>query len=179
LRSERARSLGRAPYARRRRKVRRIGLLSPNSPSDSALLHQAFRLGLRDLGWVEGKNISIEYRYAEGRSDRFPDLAADLVRLKVDVIVAVVTSDALAAQKATSAIPIVMTSGGDPVATGLVESLARPGGNVTGLSQMISELGGKRVKCNVASNHRQGTQPTLTLRRSNRLGTAPSSGQPG
>jgi putative ABC transport system substrate-binding protein len=127
-------------------KIPRIGLLSPNSPSDSALLHQAFRLGLRDLGWVEGKNISIEYRYAEGRSDRLPDLAADLVRLKVDVIVAVVTSDALAAQKATSAIPIVMTSGGDPVATGLVESLARPGGNVTGLSQMISELGGKRLE---------------------------------
>jgi putative ABC transport system substrate-binding protein len=127
-------------------KVRRIGLLSPISPSDTALWHQAFRLGLRDLGWVEGKNISIEYRYAEGRHDRLPDLAADLVRLKVDIIVATVTSDALAAQKATTAIPIVVAGGGDPVAFGLVESLARPGGNVTGLSQMSLELAGKRLE---------------------------------
>ena len=127
-------------------KVRRIGLLTPYSPSDTALWHQAFRLGLRDLGWVEGKNISIEYRYAEGRSDRLPDLAADLVRLKVDVIVASVTSDALAAQKATRAIPIVMAVAGDPVASGLVESLAQPGGNITGLSQMNVELVGKRLE---------------------------------
>ena len=126
-------------------KVRRIGLLSPSSPSDDALSYQAFRLGLRDLGWAEGKNISFEYRYAEGRHDRFPALAADLVHLKVDVIVTAVTSDSLAAQKATRTIPIVMAAGGDPVAIGLVESLARPGGNVTGLSQMISELGGKRL----------------------------------
>ena len=127
-------------------KVRRIGLLTPYSPSDTALWHQAFRLGLRDLGWVEGKNISIEYRYAEGRSDRLPELAADLVRLKVDVIVASVTSDALAAQKATRAIPIVMAVAGDPVASGLVESLAQPGGNITGLSQMNVELVGKRLE---------------------------------
>ena len=126
-------------------KVPRIGFLSPLSPSDTAPWHQAFRLGLRDLGWVEGKNISIEYRYAEGRSERLPDLAADLVRLKVDVIVASVSTDALAAQKATRAIPIVMAAG-DPVASGLVESLARPGGNVTGLSQMTSELVGKRLE---------------------------------
>jgi len=126
-------------------KVRRIGLLSPSSPSDAAPSYQAFRLGLRDLGWAEGKNISFEYRYAEGRHDRFADLAADLVHLKVDVIVTAVTSDSLAAQKATRIIPIVMAAGGDPVAIGLVESLARPGGNVTGLSQMISELGGKRL----------------------------------
>ena len=112
----------------------------------TALWHQAFRLGLRDLGWVEGKNISIEYRYAEGRSDRLPELAADLVRLKVDVIVASVTSDALAAQKATRAIPIVIAAPSDPVATGLVESLARPGGNITGLSQMAPELAGKRLE---------------------------------
>jgi putative ABC transport system substrate-binding protein len=127
-------------------KVRRIGLLSPFWPSDTALGHQAFRQGLRDLGWVEGKNINIEYRYAEGRSDRLPNLAADLVRLKVDVIVATVNADALVAQKATRAIPIVMASAGEPVATGLVESLARPGGNVTGLSQMAVELGGKRLE---------------------------------
>ena len=127
-------------------KAPRIGLLSPFSPSDTALWHQAFRLGLRDLGWVEGKNISIEYRYAEGRSDRLPDLAADLVRLKVDVIVASTTADALAVQKATRAIPIVMAGAADPVASGLVESLARPGGNVTGLSPMTAELGGKRLE---------------------------------
>ena len=126
--------------------VRRIGLLSGSTPSVNASSYQAFRLGLRDLGWVEGTNISIEYRYAEGRHDRLPDLAADLVRLKVDVIVTTATSDALAAQKATRAIPIVMVAAGDPVASGLVESLARPGGNVTGLSQMLQELGGKRLE---------------------------------
>jgi len=127
-------------------KVPRIGLLSPFSPSDTALWHQAFRQGLHDLGWVEGKNISIEYRYAEGRNDRLPDLAADLVRLKLDIIVAAVTTDALAAKNATTAIPIVMASVGDPVASGLVASLARPGGNITGLSQMAPELAGKRLE---------------------------------
>ncbi len=127
-------------------KVRRIGLLLTSSPSDAVLWYQAFRLGLRDLGWVEGKNISIEYRYAEGSSERLPDLAADLVRLKVDVIVTGATSDSVAAQKATNAIPIVMAAGGDPVAMGVVESLARPGGNVTGLSQMAQQLVGKRLE---------------------------------
>jgi len=127
-------------------KVPRIGLLTVFSPSDAALWHQAFRLGLRDLGWVEGKNISIEYRYAEGRSDRLPDLAADLVRLKVDIIVTGFTSDALVAQKATRAVPIVVAAAGDLGASGLVGSLARPGGNITGLSAMISELVGKRLE---------------------------------
>ena len=126
--------------------VRRIGLLSSYSPSDAALWHLAFRLGLRDLGWVEGKNISIDYRYAEGRSERLTELAADLVRLQVDVIVASGITDALAAQKATRAIPIVMAIPSDPVASGLVGSLARPGGNVTGLSQMSMELVGKRLE---------------------------------
>jgi ABC-type uncharacterized transport system substrate-binding protein len=126
-------------------KIRRIGLLTPYSPSDTALWHQAFRLGLRDLGWVEGRDLSFEYRYAEGRNDRLPELAADLVRLKVDVIVTTVGTDALAARKATRAIPIVMAAAGDPVALGLVESLARPGGNVTGLAGM-SELVGKRLE---------------------------------
>src|SRR6185436_13158911 len=91
-----------------------------------------------------GKNINVEYRYAEGKSDRLPDLAADLVRLKVDVIVASITPDMLAAKKATHTIPIVMASG-DPIAVGLVKSLAQPGGNVTGLSTMSFELGGKRL----------------------------------
>ncbi|TAJ99069.1 ABC transporter substrate-binding protein [bacterium] len=132
--------------AQQPKKVPRIGLLSPFSPSATALWHQAFRQGLRDLGWVEGKNISIEYRYAEGRSDRLADLAADLVRLKVDIIVTAVTPDALAAKNATRAIPIVMAAAGDPVVSGLVETLARPGGNITGLSQMNPELAGKRLE---------------------------------
>jgi putative ABC transport system substrate-binding protein len=127
-------------------KVRRIGLLSPWTPSVAAPWDQAFRLGLGDLGWVEGKNISIEYRHAEGNIDRFPDLAADLVRFKVEVIVASTGPVALAAQKATRAIPIVVAALGDPFAGGLVESLARPGGNVTGLSQMSAEVVGKRLE---------------------------------
>src|SRR3990172_1510256 len=100
----------RATEAQQPAKVPRIGLLSPFSPSDTALWHQAFRQGLRDLGWAEGKNIAIEYRYAEGRSDRLPGLAAELVRLKVDIIVAATATDALAAKNVTRAIPIVVTS---------------------------------------------------------------------
>ncbi|OFZ84212.1 MAG: hypothetical protein A2W21_01385 [Betaproteobacteria bacterium RBG_16_66_20] len=136
------------PLARAQQSVKifRIGLLSPFSPSAAAAWHEAFRQGLRDLGWVEGKNIGIEYRFAEGRNDRIPDLAADVVRLKVDIIVADTTSSALAAKKATRAIPIVVASGGDTVASGLVDSLARPGGNVTGLDQISPELGGKRLQ---------------------------------
>ncbi len=125
--------------------LRRIGLLSGFSPSVDGPSYRALLLVLRDLGWVEGTNLNVEYRYAEGRHDRLPDLAADLVRFKVDVIVTTATSDALAAQKATRAIPIVMVAGGDPVGNGLVESLARPGGNVTGLSQMLQQLSGKRL----------------------------------
>jgi putative ABC transport system substrate-binding protein len=126
--------------------IRRIGHLSPNFPADAVLWHEAFRLGLRDLGWVEGKNVSIEYRYAEGREDPLSELAADLLRLKVDVIVAGNPNAALAAQKASRTIPIVVVAAGDPVALGLVESLARPGGNVTGLSTMTFELSGKRLE---------------------------------
>src|SRR5438034_4913574 len=127
-------------------KVPRMGFLSPFSPSATAIWLQAFRQGLHDLGWVEGKNISVEYRYAEGRNDRLPDLAADLVRLNFDIIVTAVTPDALAAKNATRTIPIVMAAAGDPVASGLVESLARPGGNITGLSQMNPDLAGKRLE---------------------------------
>ena len=126
--------------------IPRIGLLSPFSPSATALWHEAFRRGLRDLGYVEGRNISIEYRYADGRSDRLNHLAGDFVRLKVDVIITAVNTDALAAKKATRTIPIIVASAGDPVAFGLVESLARPGGNITGLSQMSPELAGKRLE---------------------------------
>jgi putative ABC transport system substrate-binding protein len=137
-----------AAEAQPARKVPRIGFLVAASASDSAYarLIEAFRQGLRDLGYVEGRNIVIEYRYADGKSERLPALAAELARLKVAVIVSHGTPGPLAAKQATSAIPIVMTSAGDPVASGLVSSLARPGGNVTGLSLMVPELGGKRLQ---------------------------------
>lgn len=123
-----------------------IGLTSPFFPSDSEAWHQAFRQGLRDLGWIEGANVTIEYRYAGGRSERLPELVGELIERKVDVIVVSVTPDALVAAKATKTIPIVMAAPGDPVATGLVASLARPGGNATGLSQMLIDLAGKRLE---------------------------------
>src|SRR5215470_8488142 len=116
-------------------KVPRIGFLSLTSPSDRPPLLDAFRQGLREVGWVEGQNIVIDYRYAEGRVDRLPDLAAELVRLKVDLIVASAgTQVATAAKNATETIPIVMIFVRDPVGNGLIASLARPGGNVTGVS---------------------------------------------
>jgi putative tryptophan/tyrosine transport system substrate-binding protein len=127
-------------------KIPRIGLLSPFAPADTAPWHQAFLRGLSDLGWVDGKNIAIEYRYSDGKNDRLPKLIADLVRLKVDIIVTAVTNDTLAAKNAAGGIPIVMAAAGDPVATGIVASLARPGGNITGLSQMNPELNGKRLE---------------------------------
>src|SRR5262252_8066702 len=116
-------------------KVPRIGFLSLTSPSDRPPLLDAFRQRLRELGWVEGQNIGIDYRYAEGRVDRLPDLAAELVRLKVDLIIASAgTQVATAGKNATETIPIVMIAVRDPVGTGLIASLARPGGNVTGVS---------------------------------------------
>ena len=124
-------------------KVPRLGLLWPDSPPSPRV--DEFRQGLRDLGYAEGKTIVIEYRYAEGKRDRLPELAGELVRLKVDVIVAFSTLAALPAKKATAAIPIVMVSG-DPVGTGLVASLARPGGNVTGLTAFSPDLVGKRLE---------------------------------
>jgi putative ABC transport system substrate-binding protein len=114
-------------------KVYRIGYLS-SGPATSNLYSEAFQQGLRELGWVEGQNIVTDYRFAEGRLDRLPDLAAELVRLKVDVIVASPTPAAVAAKNATGTVPIVMWGVGDPVGLGLIASLARPGGNVTGLS---------------------------------------------
>jgi ABC-type uncharacterized transport system substrate-binding protein len=109
-------------------------------------LYDVFTEALRELGWVEGENVVFERRYAENRLERLPELAADLVRLKVDVIVAAGTLAPLAAKRATSTIPIVMTTAGDPLGSGLVDSLARPGGNVTGMSLMVPELGGKRLE---------------------------------
>ena len=137
-----------AAEAQPAKKVPRIGFLVAASASDTAYVRliEAFRQGLRDLGYVEGRNVVIEYRYAGEKSERLPALAAELVRLKVDVIVSHGNPGPLAAKQATSAIPIVMTSTGDPVASGFVSSLARPGGNVTGLSLMVPELGGKRLQ---------------------------------
>ncbi|MFN8634318.1 MAG: ABC transporter substrate binding protein [Chloroflexota bacterium] len=127
-------------------KVARIGLLSPFGPAETGRWEEALRKGLADLGWVEGRNLIIEYRYAQGRSDRLPELADDLVRQSVDVIVTSTSTDAIPAKRATGTIPIVMASPADPVASGLVESLAHPGGNVTGLSQIAPELAGKRLE---------------------------------
>ena len=115
-------------------KVPRIGYLGVTSPSDRPRLLDAFRQRLRELGWVEGQNIVIDYRFAEGRLDQLPHLAADMVRLKVDVIVSLGTQGVTAAKNATETIPIVMIAVRDPVGIGLISSLARPGGNVTGVS---------------------------------------------
>ena len=120
-------------------KVPRIGYLSSGSATTSRLV-EGFQQGLRELGWVEGQNVVIDYRFSEGRFDRLPDLAAELVRLKVDVIVAAPTPPAVAAKNATGTIPIVMVGVGNPVGLGLIASLARPGGNVTGLSFSIGTL---------------------------------------
>jgi putative tryptophan/tyrosine transport system substrate-binding protein len=126
-------------------KVYKIGVLSAGPPGLSST-NAVFSQSLRELGWIEGKNIVIESRYAEDRLDRLPELAAELVRLNVDVIVTFGTLAPLAAKRATTTIPIVMSSAGDPLGTGLVASLARPGGNITGLSMMVPELGGKRLQ---------------------------------
>jgi putative ABC transport system substrate-binding protein len=127
-------------------KIFRIGYLDPSTASGSAVLLEPFRQEMTKLGWIEGKNIAIEYRFAEQKNERLPELAADLVRLKVDLIVVSGGPPALAAKKATTTIPIVMASSADPVAGGLVASLARPGGNVTGLSSLVPELNSKRLE---------------------------------
>jgi len=133
-----------AAEAQQAAKIARIGYLTTNMAAGPVL--EAFRQGLRDLGYVEGRNLVIEYRAAEGKSERLPALAAELVALKVDVIVAPTTPAALAAKQATRTIPIVFSFAPDPVASGLVTSLARPGGNVTGLSVLGPELVGKRLE---------------------------------
>src|SRR5712692_2673484 len=140
-------SLGTAA-AQRPEKASRVGYLTAGSHSDQGRQRrfEAFRQGLRELGYVEGQNIAIESRWAEGKDDRYPALAADLVRLKVDVIVAVDGAATKAAQQATRTIPIVMSLVNDPVGSGLVPSLARPGGNVTGISLMAPDLVGKQIE---------------------------------
>jgi putative ABC transport system substrate-binding protein len=135
-----------AAVAQQAGKVPRIGYLGTRTLPDFGV--DAFRQGLRELGWIEGQNIVVDYRLAEGQLDRLPDLAAELVRLKVDIIVAQATPGAAAAKKATDTIPIVMVPVGDPVGLGLIASLARPGGNVTGLSYSVGglEIIGKQLE---------------------------------
>ena len=123
-----------------------IGMMSPFTRADTEPWHEAFRQALRERGWVEGTNIRFEYRYGDGRNEILPDLVADLIRQKPDVIVVSVNTDARPTAAATKTIPIVMAAPGDPVAIGLVASLARPGGNVTGLSQMATDLAAKRLQ---------------------------------
>ena len=132
--------------AQQPKKVHRIGFQSAASPPAIAARIEAFRQGLRELGYAEGKNILIEYRYAEGKLDRVPALAAELVRLKVDVIVTSGAPATRSAKEATVTIPVVMAMDTDPVGSGLVASLARPGGNITGLSTLAPELSGKRLE---------------------------------
>jgi ABC-type uncharacterized transport system substrate-binding protein len=135
-----------AAHAQQPKKIPRIGFLSAASVSGEADRLDAFRLGLSELGYVEGQNVAIESRWAEGKYDRLPGLAAELVRLKVDVIVTYGPPAIQAAKEATRTIPIVMAGIIDPVATGFVASLARPGGNITGLSLMAPELIGKQLQ---------------------------------
>jgi putative tryptophan/tyrosine transport system substrate-binding protein len=134
--------------AQQPKKLHRIGYLVSSDPATESARSEAIRLALRELGYIEGQNIAIEYRYAEGKDDRLPGFATELVRLKVDIIVvAGGVAPVRAAKNATKTIPIVMTGGGiDPVKAGLVESLARPGGNVTGITLLARELGGKRLE---------------------------------
>ncbi|MSP38095.1 MAG: ABC transporter substrate-binding protein [Deltaproteobacteria bacterium] len=127
-------------------KIPRIGYLAANSRAATSARTEAFRQGLRELGYVEGKNIAIEHRYADGKPDRLPALAAELVRLKVDIIVSGGPSSTRAAREATVTIPIVMAQHPDPVGSGFVASLAQPGGNITGLSTLAPELSGKRLE---------------------------------
>jgi putative ABC transport system substrate-binding protein len=136
-----------AAEAQQTRKIPRVGVLGGQSPTDSpAPPILALRQGLRELGYVEGQNIAIEWRWAHGKLERFPDLAAELVKLEVDIIVAATVPGVQAAQKATRTIPIVMGFVSDPVAFGLVASLARPGGNTTGLGVPTPEISGKRLQ---------------------------------
>ena len=130
-------------FGQQQGKVWRVGFLSPSSASLSSQNTGAFLKGLRELGYVEGKTLIIEWRFADGKLERLPGLAAELVKLKVDVIVVQASTAIRAAQQATNTIPIVMTSAGDPVRSGFVKSLARPGGNITGLSIMSSDTGAK------------------------------------
>src|SRR6266700_8449745 len=135
-----------AARAQQAGKLPTIGFLVPGTPSSHGQWYAALAQRLRELGWIEGRTVAVEYRWAEGRTERFDEIAAELVRRKVDVIVTSATAAIVAAEQATSVIPIVFAAAGDPVGTGLVASLARPGGNVTGLSNQSADLAGKRLE---------------------------------
>ena len=131
-----------AARAQQPKKIPRIGVLWPNPPMTFDFMRQ----GLKDFGYVEGQNIAFEFRWAEGKLDQLPELAADLVRLQVDIIVTLAPQATLAAKQATQTIPIVFVAMGDPIASGIVPSLARPGANLTGTTRMISEMSAKHVE---------------------------------
>src|SRR5437588_2659716 len=131
-----------AARAQQSKKIPRIGVLWPNPPAT----FEAMRQGLKDFGYVEGQNVAFEFRWAEGKLDQLPELAADLVRLQVDVIVTLAPQATLAAKHATQTIPIVFVAMGDPLASGVVASLARPGANLTGTTRMIAEMSTKHVE---------------------------------
>jgi putative ABC transport system substrate-binding protein len=135
-----------AAHAQQTAKLPTIGFLGSTAPSAQSQWTAAFVQRLRELGWIEGRTIVIEYRWAEGRFDRSPEIIAEFVRLKVDIIVTHATANVVAAKQATSVIPIVFAAAGDPVGSGQVASLARPGGNVTGLSLQRTEIAGKRLE---------------------------------
>jgi putative tryptophan/tyrosine transport system substrate-binding protein len=135
-----------AARAQQAGKLPTIGLLGPTTAQVESQRIAAFVQRLRQLGWIENRNVAIEYRWAEGRGERFVEIATEFVQLKVDVIVASTTPAVIAAKQATSVIPIVVTTANDPVGTGLIASLARPGGNVTGLSNQLSDTGAKRLE---------------------------------
>jgi putative ABC transport system substrate-binding protein len=132
--------------AQQPKKIAKIGYLAPSTPAAAAHLVEAFRQGLRELGYVEGKNLVLELRHGEARAERLPELARELVGLKVDVIVTNTDGAIAAVKRETQTIPIVMGNSTDPVGTGFVASLARPGGNVTGVSSISPELSGKRLE---------------------------------
>jgi putative ABC transport system substrate-binding protein len=134
------------PLAARAQQAKTVGLLGSGTAASQSQWTAAFVQRMRELGWIEGRNLSIEYRWAEGRTERLADLANDLVRLKVDVILTHNTPPPVAAKQATATIPIVFATSGDPVGTGIVASLARPGGNVTGLSSQAPDTASKRLE---------------------------------
>jgi putative ABC transport system substrate-binding protein len=135
-----------AAIAQQSGKLRTIGFLGPNTRSGASDWVAALAQRLRELGWMEGRSVTIEYRWAEGREERLAEIADEFVRLKVDVIVTSGTPAVMASKQATSVIPIVFATAGDPVGSGLVASLARPGGNVTGLATLVADLAGKRLE---------------------------------
>jgi ABC-type uncharacterized transport system substrate-binding protein len=138
---------GSLAHAQQPQKIPRIGyLVTSGDPTNPGPSVDAFRQGLQDLGYVEGKNILVEYRYVEGKSDRIPSFVAEFKQLKVDVLVVTNPPSIRTAKEATKTIPIVMVSSADPVATGIIDSLARPGGNITGLTRLTRELSGKRLE---------------------------------